>query len=109
MICEMAAPNVTANNVTANNVIVAERHSVRLLILQCVFGWRGVVSRFRNAICHAQKCKMSRSGMQLKVWRVRKHPSRLGMQLKHPVYKSCIHLRKFIALSAVAALVVSLS
>ena len=47
--------------------------------------------------------------MQLKVWLVRKHPSSLGMQLKHPVYKSCIHLRKFIVLSAVVALAVSLS
>ena len=49
-------------------------------------------------------------GMQLKVWLVRKHPSRLGMQLKYPVYKKlCIHLRKLIVLSAVAALAVSLS
>ena len=44
--------------------------------------------------------------MQLKVWLVHKHLSHLRTQLKHPV---CIHLRKFIVLSAVAALVVSLS
>ena len=41
---------------------------------------------------------------------MRKHPSHLGMQLKDPVYKKlCIHLRKFIVPSAVAALAVSLS
>ena len=38
------------------------------------------MSRLRNTICHA-------SGIQLKVWLVRKHSSCLGMQLKHPVYK----------------------
>ena len=43
--------------------------------------------------------------MQLKVWLVRKHLSRLGMQLKHPVYKKLCT----IVLSAVAALAVSLS
>ena len=30
------------------------------------------------------------------------------MKLKYPVYKNCVHLRKFIVLSAVAVLVVSL-
>ena len=40
---------------------------------------------------------------------MRKHLSRLGMQLKVPVYKNCVHLRKFVVPSAVAALVVSLS
>ena len=44
--------------------------------------------------------------MQLKVWLVHKHPSRLGMQLKDPVYKK---LCTFIVPSAVAALAVSLS
>ena len=43
--------------------------------------------------------------MQLKVWLVCKHPSHFGMQLEYPVYKK---LRKFIVLSAVVALVVSL-
>ena len=38
-----------------------------------------------------------------------KHPSHLGMQLKYPVYKSCVHLHKLIILSTVAALAVSLS
>ena len=52
--------------------IIAERLSARLLILQCVFSVGGVW-------CHA-------SGMQLKEWLVRKHPSHLEMQLKHPVY-----------------------
>ena len=47
-------------------------------------------------------------GMQLKVQLVHKHLSRLGMQLKDPVYKKCVHLRKFIVPSAVAALAVSL-
>ena len=56
------------------------------------------MSHFRNAFCHAL-------GMQLKVWLVRKHPSHLGMQL---FTKSCIHLRKFIILSTVAVLAVSL-
>ena len=46
-------------------------------------------------------------GMRLKVWLVHKHPSRLGMQLKHPVYKKVVYLRKFIILSTVAALAVS--
>ena len=64
--------------------VVAERLSARLLFLQSVFSvggvWPQLPSRFRNAISHAL-------GMQLKVWLVRKHPSRLGMQLKVPVYK----------------------
>ena len=60
--------------------VVAERLSAKLLILQCVFSVGGVW-------CHAQECNLSRSGTQLKVWFVRKHPSRFGMQLKHPVYK----------------------
>ena len=75
--------------------VIAECLSARLLILQCVFSVGGVW-------CYA-------SGMQLKVWLVRKHPSRLGMQLNILFTKSCIHLCKFIVLSAVAALVVSLS
>ena len=37
-----------------------------------------------------------------------KHPSHLGMQLKHLVYKICVHLHKFIVLSIVVALAVSL-
>ena len=68
--------------------VVAERLSVRLLILQCVFSVGGVW-------CHAsgmqfvmlQECNLSRSGTQLKVCFVRKYPFHLGMQLKHPVYK----------------------
>ena len=60
------------------------------------------MSRFRNAICHA-------SGMQARVWLVHKHPSFLGMQLKVPVYKKCVHVRKFVVPSAVAVLAVSLS
>ena len=68
-----------------------------------VLGLRGAVSCFRNAICHA-------SEMQLKVWLVCKHPSRLGMQLKDPVYKKLCTLtvRKFIVPSTVVVLVVSL-
>ena len=38
------------------------------------------------------------------MWLVRK-----GMQLKYPIYKICVKLRKLIVLSAVAALAVSLS
>ena len=72
-------------------------------MLQSMFSvggvWPQLPSRFRNAICHA-------SGMQLKVWLVCKHPSRLGMQLKVPVYKKCVHLRKFVVPSAVTALAV---
>ena len=87
-------------------ILVAERLSVRLLILQCVFSvgglWPQLPFRFRNAICHA-------SEMQARVRLVRKHPSRLGMQLKVPVDKKCVHLRKFVVPNAVAALVVSLS
>ena len=74
--------------------------------MQSVFSvggvWPQLLSRFRNAICHA-------SGMQARVWLVRKHPSHLGMQLKVPVYKNCVHLRKFVVPSAVAALAVSMS
>ena len=33
--------------------------------------------------------------MQLKLWLVRKHPSHIGMQLKYPVYKICVHLRVY--------------
>ena len=73
-------------------------------MLQSVFSvggvWPQLPSHFRNAICHA-------SGMQLKVWLVCKHPSHLGMQLKVPVYKKCVRLRKFVAPSAVATLAVS--
>ena len=47
----------------------------------------------RNAVCHAQECSLSRSGMQFVTLR--------------NVPESCIHLRKFIFLSAVAALAVS--
>ena len=36
-------------------------------------------------------------------------PSRLGIQLKYPIHKSCVHLRKFIVPSTVAMLAVSLS
>ena len=94
--------------VLSRHAVIAERLSVRLLILQSVFSVGGVwpqpPSRFRNAICHA-------SGMQARVWLVRKHPSRLGMQLKFPVYKKCLqlHVRNFVVPSAVAVLAVSLS
>ena len=81
--------------------LIADRLSVRLLILQCVFSVGGVW-------CHAsemqfvmlQECTLR---MQLKVWLVHKHPSHLGMFTKF-VYA----LRKLIFLSAVAALAVSL-
>ena len=70
-------------------LLIAERLSAKSLILQCVFSVGGVWCPasgmqfviLRNAICHT-------SGMQLKVWLVRKHLSRLGMQLKDPVYKN---------------------
>ena len=70
--------------------VIAGRLSARLLILQCMFSvsgvWPQLPSHFRNAICHAS-----------------------GMQLKIPVYKKCVHSRKFVVPSAVAALAVSLS
>ena len=88
------------------STIVAEHLSARLLILQSVFSvggmWPQLPSRFRNAICHA-------SEMQARVWLVPKHPSCLGKQLKVPVYKKCVHLRRFVVPSAVTALVVSFS
>ena len=69
--------------------LVAERLSARLLTLQSVFSvggvWPQLLSHFRNAICDA-------SGMQARVWLVCKHPSHLGMQLKVPVYQTCVHL-----------------
>ena len=43
------------------------------------------------------------------MWLVHKHLSHLGMQLKHPVYKKVVYLRKFIIFSTEAALAVSLS
>ena len=49
------------------------------------------------------------SGMQARVWLVCKHWFCLGMQLKVPVYRKCVHLCKFVVPSAVAALAVSLS
>ena len=70
-----------------STVVIVERLSARLLILQSGFSvggvWPQLPSRFRNAICHA-------FGMQAKVWFVHKHPSRLGMQLKVPVYMKCV-------------------
>ena len=79
-------------------VVIAERLSVRLLILQCVFSvggvWPQLPSHFRNAICHT-------SGIQARVWLVRKHLSHLGMQLKVPVYTKCVHVHKFVVPSAV--------
>ena len=79
---------------------------VSWVLLPSVFSvggvWPQLSSCFRNVICHA-------SGMQARVWLVRKHPSHLGMQLKVPVYKKYVHLRKFVIPSAVAVLAVSLS
>ena len=37
-----------------------------------------------------------------------KHPFHLGMELKHHVYTSCVHLRKFIVSSGAMTLAVSL-
>ena len=72
----------------------------RLLILQSMFSVDGVWPQIPSCL-----------GMQLKVWLVCKHPSHLGMQLKDPVYKKCVHLRKsYVSLPfPVAALAVSLS
>ena len=53
------------------------------LVLQCRVM---VLFAIELTTVHSNKVMCS-SGMQLKVWLVRKHPSRLGMQLKHPVYK----------------------
>ena len=55
-----------------------------------------------------QECNLSRSGMQLKKWFVREHPSRLGMQLKDPVYKKIVHTYASLSSSAVVAIAVSL-
>ena len=89
--------------VLSRHAVIAERLSVRLLILQSVFSvggvWPQLPSRFRNAICHA-------SGMQARVWLVCKHPSRLGMQLKIPVYKKCVQVRKFVVPSGASSLIV---
>ena len=71
--------------------VIAKRLSTRLLILQCVFlvdgVWPQLLSRFRNAICHA-------SGMQARVWLVCKHPSHLRMQLKVAVNKKYSEVSK---------------
>ena len=65
--------------------IITERLSLELLllILRRVFSVDGMWPQL-----------LSHLGMQIKVWLVRKHPSRLGMQLKDPVYKSCVYLCK---------------
>jgi len=99
----MNAINPKYHSKPCYHLLIAECLSLRLLILQRVFSVGGVW-------CHAsgrqfvtlQECNLS-LGMQLKVWLVHKHPSHLGMQLKYLVYKSCVHLRKFIVLIAVAA------
>ena len=64
-------------------VFIAERLRARLLILQSMFWGGGVWPQLLSCL-----------GMQLKVWLVCKHPSHLGMQLKDPVYKKCVHLHK---------------
>ena len=66
-------------------------------------------SRLEGCGVTLQECNLSCSEMELKVWLVRKHLSHLRMQLNILFTKSCIHLCKFIVLSAVAALAVSLS
>ena len=75
----------------------------------------------RNVICHAQECDLSCLGMQFVTLRnairhsgmrfvmLRNAICHSGMQLNILFTKSCIHLHKFIVLSAVAVLVVSLS
>ena len=70
------------------------------------------MSRFRNAICHGQKCNLSHSGMQFVTLRnaichgQKSNLSHSGMQLKDPVYKNLC--TQFIILSTVAAVAVSL-
>ena len=44
------------------------------------------MSRFRNAICHAQQHNLSRSGMQLKVWLVHK----TSIPSRNAIKKSCV-------------------
>ena len=105
-----------------NNACVRLQHGAKSIIAKrsaSVFSVGGVWPQFRlasgmqfvtNAICHTlavqfvtlQECKQG-SGL------VHIHPFRLGMQLKVPVYKKSVHLRKFVVPSAVAALAVSLS
>ena len=72
--------------------------------MQCVFSvggvWPQLPSCFRNGICHT-------SGMQARVW-CGWGPFR-NVVLKVPVYKKCVHVRKFVVPGAVAALAVSLS
>ena len=60
---------------TSHVCIIAERLSARLLILQCMFSVGGVWCHASgiqfvtlwNAICHAQECNLSHSGMHQKV------------------------------------------
>ena len=77
--------------------IITEHLSARLLILQSVFSVGGCGPNFHLTL-----------GIQLKVWLVYKHPSRLGMHLKVLVTKSCVHLHKFVISSTIAALAVPL-
>ena len=83
-----------------NVLIVAEHLSVRLLILQSVFS---IVRVCTQLLSHLR--------LHLKVWLACKHPSHLGMQLKDPVYKSCVHLHKFITpmLYSTSSLIVTMS
>ena len=48
-------------------------------------------------------------GMQLKMWLVHKHLSHLGIQLKYPAYKKCVHLRKFTVRGSASGLIVATS
>ena len=82
--------------ISFSTYIIAECLSMRLLILQCMFLVGGVW-------CHAQECNLSHL---VKVWLVHKHPSRLRMP---SCLQKVVYTYKFIVLSAVAALAVSLS
>ena len=70
------APSKNPCYTVVTSVNIAKCLGVRLLILQCVFSVGGVWPRL-----------LSHLGMQLKLWFVCEHPSRLGIQLKDPVYK----------------------
>ena len=78
--------------------IIAERLSARLLILQCVFSvgevWLWLPSCFRNAI---EGVVCAQTSVPLR------------NAIKICLKKSCVHLRKFIALTTVVVLAVSLS
>ena len=76
-----------------------------------VLGWMGVLSCFRNVICHAsgmqfvmlQECNLSHFRNATKGVACAQTSVPFRNAIKPSLQKSCVHLHKFIILSAEAA------